>query len=64
MQLIMEWQSPYFPRAGTTPEGLAATLRELGFCTAHIIERGLKPIRLSAGAPEIDGYYNLLLLKE
>jgi len=64
MQLIMEWDVTYMRRVGSTVEGLAALLRELGFTIGYVIELGARPVPLAGALPHTPGYYNWLVKKE
>jgi FkbM family methyltransferase len=64
LRLVMEFNLTAMQRAGETPAGVASLLRELGFETGYVIEKGLQPVTISRGLPVSHALYNLLLTKE
>jgi len=64
MELILEWNIPAMRKQGAEPQDVQATLMNLGFTTAVIIERPGKPCQVGKDFPKLDGTYNLYLTKE
>ena len=63
LEMIMEYDLANLARAGTTREGIATALAELGFRRGKIIEQGNREFTLPGGLPAMRGTYNLWLLK-
>jgi FkbM family methyltransferase len=63
MNVIMEFDRFNLRRAGARPADIESTVRELGFRTGYVIERGMAAFRVGDGLPNLRGTYNLLLTK-
>ncbi len=60
MRLIVELNVSAMRRVGGSPEALTTALNRLGFETAYVIERRLKPLPLNETLPRSRFVYNLL----
>lgn len=60
MRLVMEFSHKTLARTNTSPESIAAILREFGYSQGYIIERHFKRFSLEKGLPRSAATYNLL----